>query len=175
MKILSKQLALKKVARIRDRVTATVRHEYEHKAASCLTCMTPGACCVDAHFVNIRISRLEAVAINEAINALPPETAANVRNRIDHAIIEYDLKPDATHANKFACPLFERGTGCLVHDTAKPIPCIVHACYDSADDLPPVGLADEAEIAIDRLNTLTYGRPQPLLPLPLAIKTNAKP
>jgi len=170
MRILSEKQALAGLSVIRDSVTATIRQEYEHKAAPCATCATPGACCLDAHFVNVRISRLEAVAINGLIEALPMERSAAIRERIDQTIAKYELTADADHDNKFACPLFEKGTGCLVHDVAKPIPCIVHACYESAADLPPSAITEMAELAIDRLNTQTYGRAKPQMPIPLALK-----
>jgi hypothetical protein len=172
MKMLSEKQSLARLATIRDGVTKTIRDEYEQKAAQCSKCLTPGACCLDAHFVNVRISRLEAVAINTVVDSLPLERATEIRERIDRTITEFDLRPDAEDANKFACPLFEKGIGCLVHDLAKPIPCIVHACYGSAADLPPSAITETAELTIDRLNTQTYGRPQPLMPIPLAIRSN---
>lgn len=172
MKILSEKQALARLRVIRDGVTKTIRDEYEHKAAPCATCLTQGACCLDAHFVNVRISRLEAVAMNVVIDAQPIERSAAIRNRIDRTIDVYDLRADAEHDNKFACPMFEKGIGCLVHDAAKPIPCIVHACYEAAADLPPSAITETAELAIDRLNARTYGRAQQLMPIPLAIKAN---
>ena len=172
MKILSEKQALARLGVIRDGVTKTIRDEYEHKAAPCATCYTPGACCLDAHFVNVRISRLEAVAMNVVIDAQPIERSAAIRNRIDRTIDVYDLRADAEHDNKFACPMFEKGIGCLVHDAAKPIPCIVHARYEAAADLPPSAITETAELAIDRLNARTYGRAQQLMPIPLAIKAN---
>ncbi|MEQ1642036.1 MAG: hypothetical protein ABL959_01165 [Pyrinomonadaceae bacterium] len=172
MKIVSKKQALARLSIIRDGVANTIRNDHEHKAAPCATCLTPGACCLDAHFVNVRISRLEAVAINGILDALPVELSGVIRERIDETIEEYDLRSDREHENKFACPLFEKEIGCLVHDAAKPIPCIVHACYESAADLPPSSITENAELAIDRLNTQTYGRAQPLLPIPLALKVN---
>lgn len=172
MKIQSEKQALARLETIRDDVANTIRNGYEHKADPCSACLTPGACCLDAHFVNVRISRLEAVAINAVIDALPMERATAIRDRIDRTITEYDLRTDAEHENKFACPLFEKEIGCRVHDVAKPIPCIVHACYESAADLPPSSITETAELAIDRLTTQTYGRPQPLMPIPIALRAN---
>ena len=171
MKIVSEKQALARLETIRDGATNRIREDHEHKAAPCATCLTPGACCLDAHFVNVRISRLEAVAINMIIDAQPIERSAAIRERIDRTIAEYGLRPDAEHENKFACPLYEKGIGCLVHDVAKPIPCIVHACYESAADLPPSSITENAELAIDRLNMQTYGRAQPLMPIPLALRS----
>lgn len=172
MRILSENQALARLSVIRDGVTATIREEYEPKAAPCATCATPGACCLDAHFVNVRISRLEAVAINGLIEALPVEQSAVIREKIDRTIDEYDLRSDGEHENKFACPLFEKEIGCIVHDVAKPIPCIVHACYESAADLPPSAITESAELSIDRLNARTYRRAHQLMSIPLAIKAN---
>lgn len=126
---------------------------------------------MDAHFVNVHISRLEAVAINRTIEKLPLTVQECVIRRIDDAVIRHDLSSDGdTYAQTFACPLFEKGIGCLVHETGKPIPCIAHACYESAADLPPDAFAEQAEREIDALNTKTYGRHQSALPLPLALQ-----
>ena len=50
------------------------------------------------------------------------------------------------------------------------MPCIQHACYENAADLPPDELLDAAEAEVDRLNRGTYRSPQPFLPIPLAVK-----
>ncbi len=172
MRPISERKSLERLDKIVADLRSHISNTYEHRAKSCSTCETPGACCLDAHFVNVRISRLEAVAINKFIDAQPGKRADEIRRRIDRTIIDFDLTLDAEHENKFACPLFEKGIGCLVHDVAKPIPCIVHACYESAADLPPSATTETAELAINRLNTQTYRRPQPQLPIPLAIKLN---
>lgn len=168
MKLRSERQSLERLGEVRSRLKEEITNSYEHRAASCVTCETPGACCLDAHFVNVRISRLEAVAINKFIDAR--EDAGLIRERIDSAIAKYNLSTDGEDSNKFACPLFERNEGCIVHHAGKPIPCIVHACYESAADLPPSSIADAAELAIENLNVRTYGRSHPLLPIPLAIK-----
>lgn len=170
MKLRSERQSLERLGEIKSRLRTEISAGYEHRAKSCVTCETPGACCLDAHFVNVRISRLEAVAINNFIDELPRERAKEIRERIDATIATYELTTDAESDNKFACPLFEKGTGCIVHDVGKPVPCIVHACYELADDMPPSGIADAAELAVHRLNAQTYGRPQPLLPIPLALQ-----
>ncbi len=172
MKLRSESQSLERIADIKSELRAEISDNFEHRAKSCVTCETPGACCLDAHFVNIRISRLEAVAINRFLDAQPLDMSTAVRERIDGAIAKYDLAADADQGSTYACPLFQAGKGCLVHDIGKPVPCIVHACYESLDDLPPDVLADMAELAIDRMNKQTYGVAPPILPIPLALKTN---
>lgn len=70
----------------------------------------------------------------------------------------------------FACPLFERGVGCLVHEKAKPLACIAHACYEKQEDLPPESLLTEREGLIEKLNLRTYGSSKPWLPIPDALR-----
>ena len=91
--------------------------------------------------------------------------------RIDEAISKYDLSSEGdTFSKTYACPLFEKGTGCLVHHEGKPLPCIAHACYENKNDLPPDELTAEQEGLVGKLNELTYRKPANWLPLPLAIK-----
>jgi hypothetical protein len=169
MKPVSKTRALDRLSAIQADLRSKISN-FESRAKSCIACETPGACCRDVHFVNVHISRLEAAAINNALGALPADMQRKVAGRVESVIENYGLTFDGdTYTQKFACPLFEKGLGCLVHRTAKPVPCIVHACYENEGDLPPDALQDAAELAIDSLNTRVYGRPQPLLPLPLAI------
>ncbi|HEY2847500.1 MAG TPA: hypothetical protein VGI80_06760 [Pyrinomonadaceae bacterium] len=139
---------------------------YERKARSCSSCDTPGACCLDEHFVNVRISRLEAVAISKVIERLPAIRRAAVEERVRNSASQLAGICTAT----FACPLYEKGTGCLVHDEAKPVPCIIHACYERSQDLPPDELQDAAELAIDRLNARVYGQTMPFEALPGAVQ-----
>ena len=86
MKPISQGKALIQLTRMTNSLRQHVAENYEHKAASCLTCSTPGACCLDADFVNVRISRLEAVRIGRAIEELPSEFRQRVRNRIADTI-----------------------------------------------------------------------------------------
>lgn len=175
MKLLAEKQALLKLAELRDGFAREIREGYEHKAAPCLTCSTPGACCLDAHFVNVHISRLEATVINAKLNSLSAAHRSEVLSRVSQTIEKYDLTRDGdTFDQKFACPLFEKGTGCLVHDDGKPVACMVHACYDDASDMPPDELQFKQERRIDRLNELTYGKSEPWLPLPVAIKTYSR-
>ncbi len=174
MKLLSEKKAIARLCSLREDLVAAV-DEYQVKAASCLTCQTPGACCLDAHFVNVHISKLEAVAISNALDEMPPSLQQEVNERIGRTIDEYHLTDSAnTHSQKFACPLFQKGVGCLVHTTAKPVACTVHACYEDPADMPPDEIQFEQERRIDRLNELTYGRSEPWLPLPLAIRKLAR-
>ncbi|HEX2638975.1 MAG TPA: hypothetical protein VHL50_00305 [Pyrinomonadaceae bacterium] len=169
--MISETKAIDAANRLKHEFALHVRDSYEHRAKSCLMCETLGVCCTDAHFVNVRISRLEAAAIRNVIGRLPEERRAEVRGRIDAAIEKYKLSADANAAEqKFACPLFEKGVGCLVHNSGKPLPCIQHACYERKEDLPPDQLLEENEAAVERLNRRVYGGPQGLLPLPVAVK-----
>jgi len=170
MKPISQTQALERLKNIQADLRSEISN-FESRAKSCLTCDTPGACCLDAHFVNVHISRLEAVAIGNVLNDLPADLQSRVSQRIDDAIATYGLTTEGdTFAMTYACPLFEKGVGCLVHSTAKPVPCTVHACYENKADLPPDDLQSAAEKQIDALNTRAYTQLQPLLPLPVAIK-----
>ena len=170
-KLLSRTKALARLQILKDNFKAEISNSYEHAAKSCLTCETQGACCLDAHFVNVHISPLEADAIRQEIETFSPQMRSRVEERIDDAITEYSLSASGdTYAQTFACPMFEKRIGCLVHNTAKPLACITHACYENERDLPPGHLLTEQENLVDALNTRTYGRPQPWLPLPLAIR-----
>ena len=169
MKLVSEKKALERLAEIKTDLKAKVS-SYESRAKSCLTCNTPGACCVDEHFVNVHISRLEAAAIRKSLERLTTRKRDEIYERIDTVVTKYELDGVGdTYARTFACPLFEKGSGCLVHNDGKPVPCIVHACYERKDDLPPDELQVRAEQRINDLNKLTYGRSLPLLPLPVAL------
>jgi hypothetical protein len=171
MKFLGEQKALEHLAGIMADLRAEVTEKYEHRAKSCLTCETQGACCLDAHFVNVHISQLEAAAIRQSLSVLRKEHQEKIHLRVAAAIDKYSLTAEGdTFSQTYACPLFEKGIGCLVHEHGKPVPCIVHACYESAADLPPDELQMRAEIKIEALNARTYGRAEPLLPLPLALR-----
>src|SRR5262245_10655599 len=150
MKPLSEKQALSKLRKLKDGLRASVK-TYERRAKDCGACETKGACCLDAHFVNVHITRLEAVLIQIELEKLPPEKQKETRARIAETIEKYDLTTNGdTFQKTFACPLFEKDAGCLVHPV-KPIPCIAHACYERAEDLPPDALQTEAEAKIERL------------------------
>jgi hypothetical protein len=168
MRKLSEKSAVKLLAGIRGEFAETIRNEFEHRAKSCETCETKGACCLDKHFVNVRITRLEASAINAEIDKLSVIKKAAVRERIESSIIKYALTDGVDKT--FACPLFESGTGCLVHNSAKPLPCIAHACYEKKSDLPPEHLLREAEGRVFTVNQRTYSGNTFPLPLPVALE-----
>jgi hypothetical protein len=170
MKTVSEKQALLKLQRIKTDFQNTIRENYEFKAKNCLTCETKGACCQDAHFVNVHITRLEAVSIRQELQKLPIEKQTEIYRRIEQTVETYDLKSSGdTFAKTFACPLFEKTTGCLVHQTGKPAACIQHACYENPADLPPDELQTEIETDIERLNEQTYKTIPRWLPLPVWI------
>ncbi len=172
MKVISEKNALAKLQQLKTDFKSHISDTFEHRAKSCLTCETKGACCLDAHFVNVHISHLEAVAIKQKIETFPENIQAAIYSRVEATIEKYSLTVQGdTYAQTFACPLFEKGIGCLVHNDGKPLACIMHACYDNEKDLPPDHLLTEQEAKVDDLSTKTYGRPQPWLPLPLAIRS----
>jgi hypothetical protein len=165
---LSESRALESLKKIREEFRLDISESYEIRAKSCASCSTRGACCVDAHFVNVRISRLEAVAIRRVIEKLLPGPRKSLDDRIEDAIERFGLED--SEDSTYACPLFDRDIGCIVHDAAKPLPCISHACYENKEDLPPDELLESAELVVERLNRKVYGRSLPLLPLPVAIR-----
>lgn len=170
MKLISETSGIERLAQLRSEFADEIRENYEHRARPCSTCETPGACCLDEHFVNVHISRLEAAAIKKSIRGFSEKRRTAVYERIYRAIKRYGLSETGdTFAKTYACPLFERGIGCLVHDTAKPLPCIAHACYERKEYLPPSELLTIREIEIDELNERVYGKSESILPIPLAI------
>jgi Fe-S-cluster containining protein len=170
MKTLSEKQALIKLRALKNELRASTKETYEHRAKDCFTCETPGACCLDAHFVNVHITRLEAVSMRVELAKLPPEKLHEIDRRITETIETFDLAGAGdTFAKTFACPLFEKGTGCTVH-AVKPVPCIQHACYERPEDLPPDELQTEAERKIEQLNQQTYKKPANWLPLPVALQ-----
>lgn len=168
MKMLSEKQALAKLRELKADYQNLIKSGYEHKAKNCLTCETKGACCLDAHFVNVHITRLEAVAIRETLRKLDIEKQKELDERVEKTIEKYDLKSAGDTSSKtVACPLVEKNIGCLVHSESKPAPCIQHACYENKADLPPDELLEKAENAIERLNQKTYGQNPRWLPLPV--------
>ena len=174
MKLLSRTKTLEKLRKLKDDFGSYISEHYEFRAKDCASCETKGACCLDAHFVNVHISRLEGEAIRGVLNELSDERRVAVDARIEEKIRRYQLSTKGdTFKQAYACPLFEKEVGCLVHGKAKPLACIAHACYEKQEDLPPPQLLVEQEVRVDRLNELTYGRTQPWLPIPLAIRQRA--
>ncbi len=171
MKLISEAKGMLRLARVRVSYADEIRKGFEHRAKPCAVCESPGKCCVDEHFVNVRISRLEAVAIAKAVEEFPDAIHARVIDRMESSIEKYSLLDDRDDEIKtYSCPLFESGIGCLVHETAKPLPCIAHACYEKENDLPPDELLAEREIEIEKLNARTYGKAEPLRSIPVAVK-----
>lgn len=170
MKHLSETQGLDKLGGIRSEFRDGIREKFEHRARPCSACSTPGICCRDEHFVNVHITRLEAADIVRRLDELDEAAQGEVYDRVSRSIARYGLDlPGDSFLKTYACPLFEAGTGCLVHNTAKPLPCIAHACYEKSEDLPPDHLLAERELAIAALNRRIYGSEPVQSPLPLAI------
>jgi hypothetical protein len=171
MKTLNINKALKRLSNLRDSFRNTIETEFEPVAKDCLTCEVKGSCCTDAHFVNVHITRLEANAIGEALENLDPDVRKRVISRNRTAVSSLGKEAVSSGFSvKFSCPLFEPGVGCLVHSTAKPLPCINHACYERESDLPPSELLSEAEEKISRLNDRVFRKNWNWLPIPIWIE-----
>jgi hypothetical protein len=168
MKTLTETRALRELEKLKSDYQNLIRTEYEHRAQNCQTCPTKGACCLDAHFVNVHITKLEAAAIRKTLGKLGEEKQREIYKRAAETVEKYNLKTSGdTFAQTYACPLFEQDVGCLVHSESKPAPCISHACYENETDLPPDQLQTEIENQINRLNKRTYGGNAMWLPLPV--------
>lgn len=167
MKTLAETIALAKAYELKEAHRSRVREIYEPRAKDCLTCETKGACCLDAHFVNVRVSRLESLLMVKELRRLPKERLDAVIRRIEDAVTRFGLDGE-NREGSYACPLFESSVGCLVHEV-KPLPCVQHACYERPEDLPPDSLLDKAEEALDELTRRAYGRTLPADPIPLAL------
>ena len=170
MKTLSESRALDLLNELKSKFREEIRSKYEFRAHDCGVCPTAGACCTDAHFVNVRITRLEAKAIRNVLDDLPPARRAAVFDRIAEAVDRYELDRSDDVNKTFACPLFERGTGCLVHIEGKPLPCIHHACYENRTDMPPDELLERGEMSIVALNRRVYRSGASSAAIPIAMK-----
>lgn len=174
MKTLTEKQALVKLSRLKEDYRRVIREGYETRAKDCRTCKTQGACCLDAHFVNVHITRLEAAAVRRVLEEdLDQNTRRKVYRRAADAVERYGLEEEKggdPFSKTYACPLFEPGAGCLVHQKAKPAPCIQHACYENKADLPPDRLLTRTETRIERLNTRVYANAWNWLPLPVWLK-----
>jgi hypothetical protein len=172
MQQLAEATALARLQRAKRAYQSHIKLAYEPAARDCRACPTPGVCCTDAHFVNVHITRLEAVAMRATIARTPRLTDADRRavyERARAAVRQYDLRATTgdTFAQTYSCPLFVPGTGCLVHARAKPAPCIQHACYNDWQDVPPTALQWRTESRVEHLNEQTYGTAWAWLPTPL--------
>jgi hypothetical protein len=167
----SEPQALAQLQRVKTSYQSFIKLNYEPAAEDCRTCPTRGLCCTDAHFVNVHITRLEAVAIRETLSRSPRLNQAQRRavyNRARAMVERFNLRAGGdTFRQTFACPLYEPSVGCLVHMRAKPAPCIQHACYENWEDLPPASLQTRTEHRVEQLNTQIYGNRWEWLPLPL--------
>jgi hypothetical protein len=128
-------------------------------------------CCTDSHFVNVHITRLEAVAMRETLIRTPRLTEVECRavfQRARETVALYDLRASGdTFAQTYSCPLYDSNSGCLVHRRAKPAPCIQHACYENWEDLPPAQLEARTEHQVEQLNRQVYGNAWAWLPTPV--------
>lgn len=164
--------ALIELRRVKDSYRKFILDNFETAAAQdCGACPTFGACCTDAHFVNVHVTPLEALAIEKTLREkLNSEELQKINNRVINTIGKYNLKSDGdTFGQTYSCPLFEPEIGCLVHGAAKPAPCIQHACYNRAEDLPPQCLQSNVELKIERLNQELYNENWRWLPLPIQL------
>jgi len=171
MRRLSEREALARLQRSKAAFQTHVKLNFEHKAVDCRACPTPGVCCTDAHFVNVHITRLEAVAIRNTLERTPRlnvEERRAVYARARETIERYGLSISGdTFAQTYSCPLFVKDVGCLVHRRAKPAPCIQHACYDDWLDVPPQDFQWREERRVEQLNSEVYGAAWAWLPLPV--------
>lgn len=170
---MSEQTALIELRGVKDAYRRFIVDNFEFAAKDCGACETFGACCVDAHFVNVHITRLEAAAILKTLaEKLTTGELQKINERIAQTIEKYSLTESGeTFARTFACPLFEPNIGCLVHGEAKPAACISHACYERPENLPPQCLQDHVERKIEKLNREIYDEDWRWLPLPLQLKS----
>ncbi|REJ75287.1 MAG: hypothetical protein DWQ47_07315 [Acidobacteria bacterium] len=170
MKTLGENKAIELLKEVRERFRSTVKTRYETRAKDCGTCEVRGSCCVDEHFVNVHISSLEAAAIKKSVKEMPE---AMRRRVIKKAGAESKRFKDEAGTDSFyftySCPLYDRNKGCLVHKSAKPLPCINHACYEKKEDLPPERLLESAERQVGVLNSRVYGNAWTLEPIPVWI------
>ena len=168
MKTLTETKALRDLQKLKSDYQNFIKDRYEPNAQSCETCPTKGACCLDAHFVNVHITKLEAVAIGQTLAKLNEEKQGKIYHGIAEIVDKYDLKGAGdSFAKTYACPLYEKNVGCSVHFEGKPAPCISHACYEIETDLPPDFLQTEIENQIERLNNRVYGKRWNYLSIPV--------
>jgi Fe-S-cluster containining protein len=172
MKPISEQEGLVRLRKLKGNFREIIKKRYEYRAKSCRTCEHQGICCLDESFVNVHITKLEAVLILEEIKKMPPEKQKFLKQKNSETVAKYGLRNDDS-SKTFACPFFQKGLGCLIHDV-KPLACIQHACYDKEEFLPPDSLQEEYEERIERLNKQVYRKPAIWLPLPVWIEKISK-
>ncbi|HZI20173.1 MAG TPA: hypothetical protein VEY09_16430 [Pyrinomonadaceae bacterium] len=171
MRRVSEAEALARLRRGKESFQTDLKLRFEHRAQDCRACPTPGACCTDAHFVNVHITRLEAVAVRDTLERTPRLDDAERRAVYERAratVERYGLRASGdTFAQTYSCPLYVRDRGCLVHRRVKPAPCVHHACYEDWADVPPPEIQWREERRIEQLNAEAYGAAWAWLPLPV--------
>jgi hypothetical protein len=93
---------------------------------------------------------------------ITPEHRERIVDRAREAVRRYGLGAATdTFATTYACPLYEPGTGCLVHYKAKPAPCTQHGCYENWQDLPDEVELRRTERRVADLNRELYREDEP--------------
>ncbi len=155
--------ALVQLRRVKQGFSDYIQQNYAAKAKDCRTCTR--ICCLDSEFVNVNITRLEAVAIWHTLknsSRVNPEKFQEIIERAHKTIAKYQLKTEGdTFSQTYSCPLFETGVGCLVHWKAKPAPCVQHGCYDDWHDLPDTKEFARIERKVEQLNSRVYQDQKP--------------
>ena len=156
---LSRERALARLRDLKFAFRDYVDSQFGFRAKDCGTCQTP--CCADAEFVNVNITRLEGEAILRVLGDTARFSAKDRVRILDRAARTVETlgleSAIDTFATTYACPLFEPGTGCLVHSEAKPAPCIHHGCYEAPEHLPDEASRIEVERTVAELNREVYG------------------
>ncbi len=143
-----------------------IRIGFEVNALDCSECDSKGICCTDEKFVNVNITRLEAIAIGNELVQMPSDQFNSVVRKIEIAKEKIVSSGNVDFEATYSCPLFFEGN-CLVHKTSKPISCIAHGCYSYPEELPPDTILNKAENSIGRLNSRVYKNAWNWLPLPI--------
>lgn len=156
--------ALVQLRRVKQGFSRYINQNYTAKAKDCRTCQT--VCCQDSSFVNVNVTRLEALAIWQTLknsSRVNQEKFLEIINRAKESIETYNLSElGDTFSQTYSCPLFEDGIGCLVHWKAKPAPCIQHGCYEDWQDLPDTKAFAQVERRVEQLNNRVYNNQEPL-------------
>src|SRR5688572_29333139 len=94
MRKLTEAEAVARLKRGKAAFQTHIKLNFEHRALDCRACPTPGVCCTDAHFVNVHITRLEAVAIRDTLALTPrldDEARRAVYTRARDCVARYGL------------------------------------------------------------------------------------
>jgi hypothetical protein len=168
MKFLSETTGMELLAEVRNDLRRSVSTN-ELKAKDCGTCETRGICCTDIHFVNVRITELEAKVMAKSVSSIAMEIRNRIVDRIFRTATKLESERTADFETEFySCPLFDEELGCVVHDV-KPGACIHHACYERKEDLPSADLLEEYEGKVTTLNRRVYGKEVVAQPIPTAL------